>query len=142
MADLDRLSIGPPVDRPFAETFRRRKPPGVERAAERKAQRHAADCRGRPDRRGGAFLVSHLAATQGSDSESPYNGIMKTTIDIPDHELKEVVRNTGAATKREAVVTAIEDYNRRKRLAKLMEQFGTLKGFMTQAELQRLRRDR
>ena len=76
------------------------------------------------------------------DSRSTYNGIMKTTIDIPDHELKEVVRNTGAATKREAVVTAIEDYNRRKRLAKLVEQFGTLKGFMTQGELRRLRRDR
>jgi Arc/MetJ family transcription regulator len=67
---------------------------------------------------------------------------MKTTIDIPDDALREVVRNTGAATKREAVVTAIEDYNRRKRLAKVARHFGTLKGFMTQDELQRLRRDR
>ena len=67
---------------------------------------------------------------------------MKTTIDIPDHELREAVRNTGAATKREPVVTTIEDYNRRKRLAKLVEQFGTLKGFMTQSDLQRVRRDR
>ena len=64
---------------------------------------------------------------------------MKTTIDIPDDELREVVRHTGAATKREAVVTAIEDYNRRKRLAKVAAQFGTLKGFMTQDELERLR---
>jgi Arc/MetJ family transcription regulator len=66
---------------------------------------------------------------------------MKTTIDIPDDELREVVRNTGAATKREAVVTAIEDYNRRTRLAKVARHFGTLKGFMTRDELQRLRRD-
>jgi len=71
-----------------------------------------------------------------------YNGSMKTTIDIPDDELREVVRNTGAATKREAVVTAIEDYNRRKRLAKVARNFGTMKGFMTRDELQRLRRDR
>ena len=32
---------------------------------------------------------------------------MKTTIDIPDKELEEVMRLTGAKTKKEAVVTAI-----------------------------------
>lgn len=67
---------------------------------------------------------------------------MKTTIDIPDAELRDVVRNTGAATKREAVVTAIADYNRRKRLAAVVKEFGTMKAFMTRDELQRLRRDR
>lgn len=67
---------------------------------------------------------------------------MKTTIDIPDAELRDVVRNTGAATKREAVVTAIADYNRRKRLAAVVKEFGTMKQFMTRDELQRLRRDR
>ena len=66
---------------------------------------------------------------------------MKTTIDIPDRELRDVMRNTGAATKREAVVTAIEDYNRRKRLAAIVEKFGTFKDFMTQEELQQLRRE-
>ena len=67
---------------------------------------------------------------------------MKTTIDIPDDELREVVRNTGAATKREAVVTAIVDYNRRKRLAAVVKTFGTMRHFMTPDELQRLRADR
>jgi Arc/MetJ family transcription regulator len=67
---------------------------------------------------------------------------MKTTIDIPDDALREVIRHTGAATKREAVVTAIQEYNRRKRLAKVARHFGTLKGFMTRDELQHLRRDR
>ena len=67
---------------------------------------------------------------------------MKTTIDIPDRELREVVRNTGAATKRQAVVTAIADYNRRKRLAKVAKEFGTLRRFMTRAQLARLRRVR
>jgi Arc/MetJ family transcription regulator len=65
---------------------------------------------------------------------------MKTTIDIPEKALKEVMRNTGAATKREAVVTAIDDYNRRKRLAAVAKTFGTFKAFMTQEELQTLRR--
>ena len=67
---------------------------------------------------------------------------MKTTIDIPDAELRDVVRHTGAATKREAVVTAIADYNRRRRLAAVVKEFGTMTQFMTHAELQRLRRDR
>ena len=65
---------------------------------------------------------------------------MKTTIDIPEKALRDVMRNTGAATKREAVVTAIDEYNRRKRLAAIADQLGTFKDFMTQEELQRLRR--
>ena len=31
---------------------------------------------------------------------------MKTTLDIPEHELREAIRHTGAKTKREAVVIA------------------------------------
>ena len=66
---------------------------------------------------------------------------MKTTIDIPEAALKEVMQRTGAKTKREAVLTAVADYNRRKRLARLVEQFGTLDHFITQDELQQLRRE-
>ena len=66
---------------------------------------------------------------------------MKTTIDIPDKALREVMRHSGAATKREAVVTAIDEYNRRRRLEQLLKDFGTMKNFMTQDELARSRRD-
>jgi Arc/MetJ family transcription regulator len=66
---------------------------------------------------------------------------MKTTIDIPDKALREVMRHTGAATKREAVVAAIDEYNRRRRLEQLLTDFGTMKSFMTQEELARHRRD-
>ena len=66
---------------------------------------------------------------------------MKTTIDIPEKALKEVMRNTGAATKREAVVTAIEEYNRRRRLEQLVKQFGTFTDFIPQADLARMRND-
>lgn len=64
---------------------------------------------------------------------------MKTTVDIPDEELEELMRHTGARTKRDAIVTAIRDFNRRKRLEKLVEQFGTFDGFMSLEELMRLR---
>jgi hypothetical protein len=66
---------------------------------------------------------------------------MKTTIDIPEKALREVMRHTGAATKREAVVAAIDEYNRRRRLEQLLKDFGTMKHFMTQEQLARSRRD-
>jgi Arc/MetJ family transcription regulator len=50
---------------------------------------------------------------------------MKTTIDIPDDELRDAMRFTGAATKREAVVTALEEFNRRRRMAELVGYAGT-----------------
>jgi Arc/MetJ family transcription regulator len=64
---------------------------------------------------------------------------MKTTIDIPDKELREVVRNTGAKTKREAVVTAIVEFNQRRRRQGLIAQFGTFDDFMTPEDLRKLR---
>ena len=65
---------------------------------------------------------------------------MKTTIDIPEKELQDAIRFTGATTKREAVVTALKDFNRRKRLAALTKHFGASDTFMTHAELMKLRR--
>lgn len=64
---------------------------------------------------------------------------MKTTVDIPDAELEEVVRHTHARTKRDAIVTAISDFNRRKRLEKLADQLGTFDSVMSLEELLRLR---
>lgn len=66
---------------------------------------------------------------------------MKTTIDIPQEELKEAIKHTGAKTKREAVVIAIKDFNKRKRLAKLAGMLGTFKDFMTPDDLKEMRED-
>ena len=44
---------------------------------------------------------------------------MKTTVNIPENELRDAIRFSGAKTKREAIVTAIADFNRRHRMAKL-----------------------
>jgi Arc/MetJ family transcription regulator len=66
---------------------------------------------------------------------------MKTTIDIPEKELQDAMEFTGARSKREAVVTALTEFNRRRRLERLVEKFGTLDGFMTQEELRRMREE-
>lgn len=51
---------------------------------------------------------------------------MKTTIDIPDAALADAMRYTGAKTKREAVVKALEEFNRQQRVKDLVANFGTL----------------
>ncbi len=66
---------------------------------------------------------------------------MKTTIDIPESELKEAIKYTGAKTKRAAVLFAIKDFNRRRRLAEIAKTLGTFEDFMTQADLKEMRED-
>jgi len=50
---------------------------------------------------------------------------MKTTIDIPENELRDAMRFTRAATTREAVVKVLEEFNRRRRMAELVKYAGT-----------------
>ena len=69
-----------------------------------------------------------------------YDGIMKTTVDIPDKDLEDAVRFTDAKTKREAIVTAIQDFNRRRRMAELTKHAGTCKHLMDVGELLQQRR--
>lgn len=69
-----------------------------------------------------------------------YNGIMKTTIDIPDSELAEAMAFTKARTKREAIVTALMDFNRRRRMAALVKHAGTCNDLMGADEVRSLRR--
>lgn len=73
----------------------------------------------------------------------PWSGdtVMKTTIEIPDEELRQVIKYTKAKTKREAVVYAIKDFNRRQRLAQLAKVLGTFEDFMTQDDLKEMRED-
>lgn len=65
---------------------------------------------------------------------------MKTSIDIPEGLLEEAMKFTGAKTKREAVVTAVERFNRLKRLERLNARVrGQFKDFMTRDELKAMR---
>jgi Arc/MetJ family transcription regulator len=67
---------------------------------------------------------------------------MKTTIDIPDKSLREAIKHTGAKTKRDAVVTAVEEFNRRHRLEEMAERLhGSCPDFMSQEDLKRMRQD-
>jgi len=67
---------------------------------------------------------------------------MKTTVDIPDELLKEAMKYSRAATKREAVVTALEDYTRRQRQAAFVKHLGTFKDTITSSQLRELRQSR
>ncbi|MBI4519205.1 MAG: type II toxin-antitoxin system VapB family antitoxin [Gemmatimonadetes bacterium] len=65
---------------------------------------------------------------------------MKTTVDIPNGELEDAIRFTRARTKREAIVTAITEFNRRRRMAELVKWAGTCPDLTTVERLQELRR--
>ncbi|MBI4025868.1 MAG: type II toxin-antitoxin system VapB family antitoxin [Verrucomicrobia bacterium] len=67
---------------------------------------------------------------------------MKTTLDIPEKELQDVISFTQARTKREAIVTAVADFNRRRRMAALVKHLGTCKNMMTEEELRRMREEK
>ena len=62
---------------------------------------------------------------------------MKTTVDIPENELKDAMRFTKARTKREAVVRVLEEFNRRRRMAELVKYSGTFtNSFPTNEEIE------
>jgi Arc/MetJ family transcription regulator len=67
---------------------------------------------------------------------------VKTTIDIPEKVLAETLKHTGAKTKKAAILTAVEKYNRLRRLAILDARIrGSFKDFMTQDDLKLMRED-
>ena len=67
---------------------------------------------------------------------------MKTTVDIPEKALADAMRFAGAKTKREAIVTAIDDFNRRKRMAELIKYSGTSTSMLSNDEIEALERKR
>ncbi|MGH8254655.1 MAG: type II toxin-antitoxin system VapB family antitoxin [Steroidobacteraceae bacterium] len=67
---------------------------------------------------------------------------MKTTVDIPEKALADAMRFAGAKTKRDAIVTAIEDYNRRKRMAELIKYSGTSETLLSNEAIEELERKR
>jgi putative antitoxin of VapBC-like toxin-antitoxin system len=74
------------------------------------------------------------------DAKFNDNGCVKTTIDIPDAVLEEAMVFTKARTKREAIVTAVEEFNRRRRMAALVKHAGTCDGFMSADQVRSQRR--
>lgn len=64
---------------------------------------------------------------------------MKTTIDIPDTAIMELMKFTHAKTKREAVLKAIEEYNQKQKMIHLAKILGTFEDFMNREDLQIMR---
>jgi hypothetical protein len=67
---------------------------------------------------------------------------MKTTVDIPEQMLQEAMSHAKSSTKRDAVIAALEDFNRRHRQAEMVKYLGTFKDFITPQELTRARAER
>ncbi|MCX7014967.1 MAG: type II toxin-antitoxin system VapB family antitoxin [Candidatus Sumerlaeota bacterium] len=65
---------------------------------------------------------------------------MKTTIDIPEDMLAEAMRFARAKTKREAIVAAVSDFNRRHRMAALTRHLGTCRNLMSVKDLDEMRK--
>lgn len=65
---------------------------------------------------------------------------MQTTVNIPDNDLADAIRFTKAITKREAIVTATQESNRRKCMGGLTQHAGTCKNLIDVEELVRQRR--
>lgn len=65
---------------------------------------------------------------------------MKTTIDIPDKMFSELLANTKVGTKKEAILTAIEDFNRKNRMVAIAKILGTFENFMNQDDLEASRK--
>jgi Arc/MetJ family transcription regulator len=67
---------------------------------------------------------------------------VKITIDVPENLLRETIRRASAKTTRDAVVTALEKFNRLHRLRELNAKLkGTFVNFMTQEDLNATRED-
>jgi len=64
---------------------------------------------------------------------------MKTTIDIPDKLMRDVMKLSKAETKREGVMAAMMEYTRRRHVEKLIAMLGTSDTFMTEEELMAMR---
>ena len=66
---------------------------------------------------------------------------MKTTVNIPDKTLRDAMRHTKAKTKREAIVKALEEMNRRHSQAELLKYTGKFESLMTNEEIEAMDED-
>jgi hypothetical protein len=67
---------------------------------------------------------------------------MKTTVDIPEHILKEVLFYSKAKTQKSAILTAMEEYIRLRKSEKIADQLGQFDNFFTASDLKKMREDR
>ena len=63
----------------------------------------------------------------------------KANYDLPNDKIEEVIRLSGATSKREALLIALESYLHRKRLEKLIQSYGKVSLSWTDKSLKRYR---
>ena len=64
---------------------------------------------------------------------------MKTSINIPDNVLSELLEFTEKSTKKDAILAAILEFNQRCRQKGLIKKLGTLTGIMSASDLNKMR---
>ena len=67
---------------------------------------------------------------------------MKTTVDIPDKTLREAMKFAKAKTKREAILAALDEFNRKRRMAALIKHSGTFTTLMSNDEIEAMEMER
>ena len=67
---------------------------------------------------------------------------MKTTVDIPDKTLREAMKFSKAKTKREAILAALDEFNRKRRMAALVKHSGTFTSLMSNDEMEAMEMER
>ncbi len=68
---------------------------------------------------------------------------MRTTIDIDEDLVKQVMQKAGVKTKKEAIVTAMKDYLRFKKIEELKDLVGNYDDFsLTLTDLKKMRDER
>ncbi len=63
----------------------------------------------------------------------------KANYDLPDDKLKQVVISSGAHSKREAIIIALDEYLKKKKREKLLRSYGRLHLKWTQESLKKYR---
>ena len=66
---------------------------------------------------------------------------MRTTIDLPDNLVTEVMKATGEKTKTKALIRVMEDYLRRKKIERVLQSAGKIE-FVTTADKLRKQSER
>lgn len=63
----------------------------------------------------------------------------KANYDLPDDKIAKVIREAGVKTKREAIIIALEDYLRKKKIEKLIKSYGEIPLRWTRVSLRKYR---
>ena len=64
---------------------------------------------------------------------------MKTTVEIPEDDLRSLTKYTGKKRKKDAINVAVQEFIRRARCRELADKRGKFPGFLSSKELSELR---